>query len=150
MNKLFRYLLIFFFSFYALSVSSQIYRIKGGVNLNSVLYKTEKGELNNVYDMTNPGFHIGATMNNPLSELLSIESGLLVSLKGFKVDVNNSSDYNAGNITNLYYLDVPIAIKASFDMGASSLWYLASGPNFGIGMAGNYVTVYNYSGSKQR
>ncbi len=42
--------------------------------------------MSNVTNLTMQGFHVGATMENTLSEDLSLESGLLVSLKGFKID----------------------------------------------------------------
>ena len=32
----------------------------------------------------NPGFHIGATMDYPFSDVLSLETGLLLSTKGVK------------------------------------------------------------------
>lgn len=127
---------------------SQTFRLKGGVNRSNVLYENASGNLSSITDMTLQGFHVGATMENTLSEVLSLESGLLVSLKGFKID-----EYLDGvvvrNKTNLYYLDIPVALKAKFDLGKSSKWYVAAGPVLDIGIAGNYVTVYDWHGDSQ-
>ncbi len=127
---------------------SQTFGVKGGVNHSDVLYENASGNLSSVTNMTMQGFHVGATMENTLSEVLSLESGLLVSLKGYKID-----EYLDGvvvrNKTNLYYLDIPVALKAKFDLGKSSKWYVAAGPVFDIGIAGNYVTVYDWHGSGQ-
>ncbi len=113
-----------------------------------MLYENATGNLSNETDMTLQGFHVGATMENSLSEMLFLETGLLVSLKGFKIN-----EYIDGvvvrNKTDLYYLDVPVALKAKFDLGAASKWYVTAGPVFDIGVGGNYITVYDWHGANQ-
>jgi len=127
---------------------SQTFGLKGGLNRSDVLYENESGKISDATNMTTQGFHVGVTMENSLSEMLSLETGLLVSLKGFKID-----EYLDGviirNKTNLYYLDIPVALKAKFDLGKKSKWYVAAGPVFDIGFAGNYVTVYDWHGDSQ-
>ena len=141
-------IIFFVICFVAFQSYSQTFGIKGGVNRSDVLYENATGNLSNVTDMTMQGFHVGATMENPFSETLFMETGLLLSLKGFKID-----EYIDGvvlrNKTNLYYIDIPIALKAKFNLGAASKWYVAAGPVFYIGVGGNYVTVYDWHGVNQ-
>lgn len=148
MRNLLKYILIAVLSLAAFQSYSQIFSLKGGVNRNDVLFENESGKLSDATDMTLQGFHIGATMENPFSEILSLETGLFVSLKGFKIDELQDA-LTVRNKTYLYYLDVPVALKTTFNLGANSKWYLSAGPIFDLGIAGNRVTVYDWSGSKQ-
>jgi hypothetical protein len=148
MKKITIFLIIITICLTAFQSYSQTFRLKGGVNRSDVLYEKESGKISNSTNMTTQGFHVGAIMENSFSEVLSLESGLLVSLKGFKID-----EYLDGvvvrNKTSLYYFDIPVALKAKFDLGKSSKWYVATGPVFDIGIAGNHVTVYDWHGDGQ-
>ena len=148
MKVLSKYILIIFIGLSALQTYSQTLRLKGGVNRSDVFYDYKNGDLSSAIDMTMQGFHAGGTMENSLTELLSLETGLFVSLKGFKID-ELLDGVTVRNKTNLYYLDIPATLKAAFKMGATSKWYLVAGPYFDIGMVGNYSTVYDWSGDKQ-
>ncbi|NOR74661.1 MAG: outer membrane beta-barrel protein [Draconibacterium sp.] len=132
----------------ALNSYSQTFGLKGGLNRNDVLYENASGNLSDIADMTMQGFHVGATMENLFSEVVSLESGLFVSLKSFKLD-----EYLDGvavrNKTYLYYLDIPIALKTKFDLGATSKWFVAAGPVIDIGFAGNQISTYNWHGDGQ-
>ncbi len=78
----------------------------------------------------NPGFHLGATINFPYSDVFSIETGLLLSTKGYNIKGENI------NINlNLMYLDIPINAKASFELGDIKMYGLL-GPYIGLGISG--------------
>ena len=148
MKKISKFIILLLICLTAFQSYSQTFGLKGGVNRSDVLFENESGPISKVTNMTMQGFHVGATMENTLSEVLSLESGLLVSLKGFKID-EHQDGVVVRNKTNLYYLDIPVALKAKFDLGKSSKWYVAAGPVFDIGVAGNYVTVYDWHGAGQ-
>lgn len=148
MKKFKKILLFTIICLLTLHSQSQVFKVKGGGNLNNVLYENAKGSLSDVYNLTIPGFHFGATMENSISQTLSVESGLMVSLKGYKADVLQDG-LTVRNKTYLYYFDVPIVLKATFNLGKASKWYVAAGPIFDIGFAGNYITVYDWNGTKQ-
>lgn len=114
---------------------SQTFRLKGGVNLSDFLYESEGVKYSSLYNITMPGFQAGASFENPITELLSLETGLLVGLKGVKIDALNNV-YPYGGKLNLFYIDVPVRLKATFDMGATSKWFLAAGPWCDVGFAG--------------
>lgn len=148
MKKSIKYTLLLSICLAVFQANSQTFGLKGGVNRSDVLYENATGNLSDATNMTMQGFHVGATVENSLSEVLSLESELLVSLKGFKID-EHIDGVVVRNKTNLYYLDIPVALKAKFDIGKSSKWYVAAGPVFDVGFAGNYVTVYDWHGSGQ-
>src|SRR5690625_6916246 len=56
------------------------------------------------------GFHGGITIDIPLIEFITLESGLILSTKGFKSEVENQSIKVNRNLTS-YYMDIPILIK---------------------------------------
>lgn len=146
MNKrnLFLILLISF----SLQVFSQTYRLKGGANLNKVLFENETGNVSDVLNLSMPGFQMGATLENSIFNSLALEYGLLVTLKGFKID-ELQDGVTVRNKTYLYYLDLPMAFKVNLNWNTKSSWYIATGPLFSVGIGGNYTTVYDWSGSKQ-
>jgi hypothetical protein len=143
-----KYLVLILVLGFSIQAYSQTYRLKGGVNLSNVLFEDETGDLSNVYNLSMPGFQFGATIENSIFNNLALEYGLLVSLKGFKIDELQDA-ITVRNKTNLYYLDIPLAFKLKLGWNTKSEWYIATGPLFSVGIGGNYTTVYDWSGSKQ-
>lgn len=115
----------------------QIIRVKGGLNLSTMFLKSDVGSLNDNFKII-PGFHVGLTSEFPLNEMFSVETGLLLSTKGFK---GSQVDESLGVITEtdanmtLLYLDLPLTAKASFDVGSTKI-YGALGPYLGLGLSG--------------
>jgi hypothetical protein len=143
-----KYLVLILIISFSLQAYSQTYRLKGGINLSDVLFRNETGEVSDVMDFSMPGFDVGATIENEIFAKLSLEYGVLLSLKGFKVD-QLQDGITVRNKSNLYYLDFPLAFKVKIGQNTKSQWYLETGPLFSLGIAGNITTAYDYSGSKQ-
>ncbi len=143
-----KYILFAVFVLFAFQTYSQTYRVKGGVNLSDFLYKSEGVNYSNLYNITSPGFHAGASMENQISHGLSFETGLFVSLKGLTIDALNNV-YSYGGKLNLFYLDVPLTLKTTFGRRGATQWFLAGGPWFDIGFAGNVMALYNWAGDGQ-
>src|SRR5690625_6710707 len=66
------------------------------------------------------GFHGGITIDIPLIEFITLESGLILSTKGFKSEVENQSIKVNRNLTS-YYMDIPILIKGRSEEHTSEL-----------------------------
>ena len=143
-----KYLFLILILSFSLQVFSQTYRLKGGANLSKVLFENETGNVSDVFNLSLPGFQVGASLENYIFNNLSLEYGLLVSLKGFKLD-ELQEGITIRNKTYLYYLDFPLAFKLNLNWNTKSIWYIETGPMFSFGMGGNYTTVYDWSGSKQ-
>lgn len=143
-----KYLILILVLSISIQAYSQTYRLKGGASLNKTLFENETGNVSDVFNLSLPGFQVGASLENYIFNNLSLEYGLLVSLKGFKLD-ELQDGVTIRNKTYLYYLDFPLAFKLNLNWDTKSNWYLATGPLFSFGMGGNYTTVYDWSGSKK-
>ncbi len=105
---------------------AQIVGIKAGLNLANMVIKNDNMTMSEDFTM-NPMFHVGPTLEFPLGEVLSFETGLLLSVKGYNYDEGQHDK------TNLFYLDVPLRAKATFDIGGIGI-YGAAGPYAGMGI----------------
>ncbi len=130
---------------------AQNFGIKGGLNLSNMRVKDDNKTYSDDYRIK-PGFHIGATAEFPLAEMLSFETGLLLSTKGFTAS-KATFIYGGGTLkstlrTNLLYLDIPLTVKGSSDLGRAKS-YGVFGPYLGFGLSGKtkYKKTSNYTTS---
>ncbi|PXV62320.1 outer membrane protein with beta-barrel domain [Dysgonomonas alginatilytica] len=119
------------------TVSAQIrYGIKAGGNL-SFLYTSGSNEGFNS-DQYNGrfGYHFGGVMEYSLSEIFSIQPELMYLNHGASLKKDNSFGMKDGHIT-LNTLQLPINLKASFNMGKSnSKVFVYGGPYIGYNIYG--------------
>lgn len=139
MKNLIKLLIVFVVSTTATESFAQIFRLKAGLNLSNILEKDDDGTYSDDYKM-NPGFHLGATAEFPVTEIFSFETGLLLSTKGYKVSEEETymgETYTYKVKANLLYADIPLTAKASFDIGGAKI-YGIFGPYLGLGLSGKY------------
>lgn len=131
-------------------IFAQNFGLKAGLNLSNMLIKDDDDTYSDDYKM-NPGFHVGAIAEFPLSGMFSFETGLLLSTKGFKASeeeiMSGEPSMREGKI-NLLYLDMPLTAKASFNIGGAEI-YGVFGPYAGMGLSGKYKTENNNYGDTQ-
>ena len=108
---------------------SQEFGIKAGFNSSNMHIVSESWVLSS---KMKTGFHIGATAEFPLTEIFSLETGLLLSSKGF---IEEIKDFNYKVIFNPLYLDIPLTVKASSYIGGTKV-YGMFGSYIGIGLSG--------------
>ncbi|MCO6488451.1 MAG: PorT family protein [Phaeodactylibacter sp.] len=138
-------LLACLFGFQALA---QNIGIRAGLNLATALEKDEDETYSDNYNL-NPGFHAGVTMNVPLQDALSLETGLFVTKKGVKYE-DNFFGANVKATVNLYYLDIPVTLKATTSLGESGARFFgAFGPYFDFGISGTAKVTAEYQGMKE-
>jgi hypothetical protein len=133
-------------SFLCFQTNAQTYRIKGGLNLANMLIESDGEVISNQYKM-NPGFHVGATFDLPLNEFLSIETGPLLTTKGWKQKFESGQAFYTFN-NNLYYLDFPIALKTTYGLARGLKLFGYFGPYAGIGLSGKMNLSVEYEGRK--
>ena len=147
MKNLTKISMIVFVSLFCLQSNAQTFGLKAGLNLSNMLEKDDDDTYSNDYKM-NPGFHIGATVDVPFNDFLSFETGLLFTTKGMKYeDEILGADVTAK--ANLYYLDVPLTLKASHDLGGGLKMFGAVGPYVGFGMSGKVKSTVEYQGDEE-
>lgn len=116
----------------ALAVSTgtyaQSFGVQAGFNLSTMSFKYG-GDKDNDTKMT-PGFNIGGIGEMALSDMFSIQAGLLLDMKGVKF---KDDDYTT--TTNLFYIDIPILAKARYELSDLNI-YGVLGPYFGFGLSG--------------
>ena len=108
---------------------SQELSVRAGLNLSNMVIKDDQETYSDDFNM-NTGFHLGAAVNFPFSDVFSIETGLLLSTKGYKI---KGEDFTSK--WNLMYLDIPLNAKASFELGDIKMYGLL-GPYIGLGISG--------------
>ncbi len=111
-----------------------------GTNLSKQKIELEGESQNDGMKML-PGFNLGFVLDFPVSDQFSIETGLLLNTKGYKIKTNeNDSTYKEFNY--LAYLDIPMNAKYTFDLGGPR-FYLSAGPCISLGVFGKGGYVAN-------
>ncbi len=137
--------MIVFVSLFCLQSNAQSFGLKAGLNFSNMLNKNDDVTYSDDYKM-NPGFHFGATVDVPLINFLSFESGLFCTTKGMKYELE-VMEANITATTNLFYLDVPLTLKASYGLGGIKVFGNV-GPYFDFGLSGKIKATAEYQGEK--
>ena len=132
MKNLTRTLLIVALFSFSASVFAQTIGIKAGLNLANTSMKFGGEDVEDLKMRT--AWHLGAVVAFPLSDLITLEPGLLISSKGTKIDEEGFK-----MTASPLYVDIPINFKFGGDVGGAKIYGLA-GPYIGIGVAGKSKT----------
>lgn len=132
--KNFTKLFIVFFLFAVAAESfGQSFGFKAGLNLSKQFAKDN--EANYTADLKmKPGFNVGVTAEFPIADFISFETGLIFSTKGYKYS-EEDVDFKYKENLNMFYVDVPLTAKATFELGGVSIYGLL-GPYVGMGIGG--------------
>ena len=141
----------FFLSFVIESTAQVHYAIRAGVSFPNLNISDDSGEDFGDFK-TKVGFHVGATVDIPLSKLLSIETGLLFSRKGTQVEETDSFlgstiTFKTEVITS--YIDLPISLKVNIPVGTPII-FISFGPYIGYGLSGKATTEFTVNGQTEK
>lgn len=118
--------------------------VKAGLNLSKM---SEKMGGNKVDDIKfKPGINIGAFADLKLSDLLAVEAGLQVEMKGFKMKDEDEwfgTKVTSKLSTNLIYVTIPVDVRLNFGD-----FYVLAGPYLGIGASGKVKSTIESDGDK--
>lgn len=78
-----------------------------------------------------PGFNLGVGMDYGFSENWSLQSGLMISSKGYKV---KEGEYK--ETTRPIYLDIPILAAYKFNISDNTKFVINAGPYLAFGLGG--------------
>lgn len=118
-------------------VNAQTFGLKAGYSSSDISVEDEDGSYNEDISMKS-GFHVGPTLEFPVSENFSIDMALLLATKGAKADESDSFEgetYSMESKVNMWYLDIPVFAKFSTFAGNTRIYGLA-GPYLGVGLTG--------------
>ena len=111
--------------------------VKAGLNLSNMVWEDDDYTYSDEMNFTmRPGFHIGPTMELPISKSISFETALLLSTMGAKAEFDNGEGTTKGSV-NLLYLNLPLTAKIKIDVGGLKL-FGALGPYLGYGISGTF------------
>lgn len=99
--------------------------LKAGVNFANQEWEAEGISIS---PNANTSFHLFGFADVPVSERFSIQPGLGISGKGFKVEGQGTA--------NAMYLEIPINAVAKFNAGSIGKFFVGAGPYAAVGIAG--------------
>ena len=128
MNKFNKVLIIGALTLLCLETQAQ-FSLTGGLNLSR--FSTNSTIEGYTPGSVKPGFYMGINKGFEITEMLSVDAGLLLNFKGEKYE------YFSTEYLNLIYFDVPVVAKVHFNLlGIDS--YVGLGPYLGIGIMSTY------------
>lgn len=120
-------------------VSAQSFGLKLGFNSSNI--NIEEQGLLSINPKANMGFHIGFTTDLALTDILSVETDLLFSTKGYSIKVNEDivggDKYNFKLKSSPAYLELPIALKAGLPIASDARIFAKAGAYFAYGIGGS-------------
>ncbi|MBK6861305.1 MAG: PorT family protein [Saprospiraceae bacterium] len=150
MKNLLNFLVVYLLITTCTDLYSQTFGIKAGLNHSKVFAKDKLGNYSEDA-MWKTGFHVGAIAECKLHRLWSLETGLLLSTKGYKYMLEDTifGDFvKSKNTTNLYYIDIPFIFKVGYTV-KNTKFYTGLGPYFGFGIYGNVKGELTYLGQTE-
>lgn len=142
-------LFVFMVTSTGLPLSAQHFMIKGGVNLSNL--SEFRNTPNTPLVMTDQqiNFHVETSVEFQFTERYSAQGGLKYSGRGHSFEYLHIGEFfwNDESVTSrMHYLDIPLALKASFQGGTCET-YLFAGGYLGIGLHGkDYRTTVTRNG----
>jgi len=138
------FLVISFICFHSMAQSGSVW-LKGGVNFANVSYNSS-GEVDDANMLTS--FHVGIMGDISIAKILGIQTGLLFTGKGSKIQSGTPSDltyYKA--TTNPMYIELPVNLVFRLPLEvAQTNFFVGAGPYIAMGVAGKRKIEGKYGG----
>ena len=116
--------------------SAQEISVRGGFNLSQNSQKAKDFDLYKEGTKLNPGLNFGSIIELPITNIFSLESGILFTSKGYKYyEVFN--EVIVRRRENLYYLDIPVLCKVTVAVKKAGI-FATAGPYIGEALFGIY------------
>ncbi len=115
-------------------VKAQLFYAQGGVNFANIS-KDNAGNVKDANTLTT--FNVGLMFRPGLSEVVDIETGLLLTGQGAKANsyFNGGSDYVKAKFNPLY-LQIPVNLVVNIPLQSSTKLFAYAGPYVAMGVAG--------------
>lgn len=128
------------------TLSAQSLAVKGGLNLANTNISDDSGLFeDDFFDTDNrTTFHLGLMADFPLGNILSFQTGLIYQNRGNKTETSFTflgETFSTKNITRLTYVDIPLTLKANFELGDLNA-YVYGGGYLGVALSGEAEEEY--------
>lgn len=137
MKKVTKILILVVLVVFATESFAQKFGLEAGLNFANMLNKNDDITSSDEYK-SKMGFQIGPIVEFSLTNLFSLETGVLFSTKGFKTEDSGTTfgiDWETESRFKLNYLDIPVNLRAGYDIG--SIKVIGNiGPYIGIALSG--------------
>lgn len=107
--------------------SSLSFGVRAGLNMATTAFDDKYSGTGSVSK-----FHLGVTMDVPITEMLYFSTALLYSAKGYKYDDNTISETGSAN-----FVDIPLQIALRLQLGSSVALQPSVGPYIAMGIGGD-------------
>ena len=114
------------------TVNAQRFGIKGGLNLASMSFSSSGLDISPKSIL---GIHVGPVVEIELQESLFFNSGLLYSLKGYKIKMDFMGE-SIESTSKVNYLEIPLNIAYKFSTGELTNFFVQAGPYLGYALSG--------------
>lgn len=142
-----RYLLFAAILFMTTLVNAQTIGIRAGLNMPRVAVKIFGQDKSDNLE-TKLGFHVGLSLQIPVSPMFKLETGLLLSTKGYK-ESETHPDFNYVETFNPYYIELPILLRTGIDLGGPNL-IIQAGPYIAMGVGGSFSQEFTEMGQTEK
>ncbi len=108
--------------------------VRAGMNLANFIDKNDTATFHPFYDQV-VGWHFGAEVDFALSPVFSIESGMHMTSRGFKLRVSDGNDKLTLR-TNIYYISIPVSAKLYIPLSENFKFFASLGPYGSVAVFG--------------
>ena len=148
MKNLTKGIFIVLIALFGYQMNAQSFGVKGGLNMASIVFSgDEASDKFNDLVKSIMGFHVGLTAEFPVNDMVAFETGLFYSAKGATIEAEEGGSGFSSDV-NLNYLDIPLTLKAYYDLGGMKGFGFA-GAYIGYGLSGKFTTTLSVGGNKE-
>ena len=127
---------LFLFTLLVQTSNAQVFGVKGGINLANMTFSSSGIDFSPKSIL---GIHIGPVMEMELQVNLYFNSGLLYSIKGFKIKVEYGGE-SMESTEKINYLEIPLNVAYKFSASGIGNVFIQAGPYLGYAMSGKDKT----------
>lgn len=145
MSNLLKFAIAILFTTFVSPMYSQVTKsLRLGANFSSQKMEFQGSEFQG-YEAPNtkilPGFNVGMLVDIEVNEIFSVETGMLLSSKGYRI-IESEEGMSYKERHHMFYFDVPINAKYTLEQNNYNL-FVTAGPYLAVGFFGKGVEISN-------
>ena len=126
-------------------LNAQKFGITAGLNMSDMLVSEEMSEEEETKLL--PGLHVGPTLDLSFGKQLSLETGLYLTSKGYRIS-EEDEDVSVKGKLQFYYLDLPVKLKYTLPSSKNYNLFFEGGGYVGYGLSSKAKVTSDFLGSE--